>query len=520
MAGYNSGSSNTANLYIGNKLGIRTTSPSEALEIGSTDTTNGTGRIKLSTYEDTDAFGRSEVIRIQSMDNDAKGCIAYQDSTGTSMVWLQMHDYLHYYSTYNFATTDVSTSADTITIASSGYVTGFAVVITSSGTTPGGITSGNTYYVRVSGSTLTLYDTSAHASAGGATGKIDITSTGSGVHTITPTNTYNNNRHKHFSIEVADSTNAKQTRFSIPYGYDTTEIGTFSANFNVNDGTARINASSGLTGQLQFGNALSDNLAPDGTSIRWSLKKDATSESGSNVGSDFSLVRFNDSGVAQDSPIFVKRSTGFVGFGTSSNFNGQINVAGTIGVQRANTSAFASYLLDTNGTTQWTIGMRNDTTQDFHFRDSVNSRTPFKIVQSTAQVITGVSTTIASSASATWDGINHPAVTVTISGSTNITTATGFNYVSIGQPTLSNASITITTAASLYIGNAPVASGGDSITNKYSLFVDAGLCRFDGDGTNIWELPADATAGVDATIDGRIPILVGGATKYIRYYAD
>jgi hypothetical protein len=46
------------------------------------------------------------------------------------------------------------------------------------------------------------------------------------------------------------------------------------------------------------------------------------------------------------------------------------------------------------------------------------------------------------------------------------------------------------------------------------------LARFGGNGTHVFELPADATAGADVTIDGRIPILVAGTTKYIRYYAD
>lgn len=48
----------------------------------------------------------------------------------------------------------------------------------------------------------------------------------------------------------------------------------------------------------------------------------------------------------------------------------------------------------------------------------------------------------------------------------------------------------------------------------------AGLAKFTGDGTHVFDVPADATAGVDTTIDGRIAIKVGGVTKYIRYYAD
>lgn len=47
-----------------------------------------------------------------------------------------------------------------------------------------------------------------------------------------------------------------------------------------------------------------------------------------------------------------------------------------------------------------------------------------------------------------------------------------------------------------------------------------GLCYFPGDGTDVFELPADATdptsGGGAAT--GRIPVKIGGVTKYLAYY--
>lgn len=127
--------------------------------------------------------------------------------------------------------------------------------------------------------------------------------------------------------------------------------------------------------------------------------------------------------------------------------------------------------------------------------------------------------TVASAAGATWNYFNIVAPTVTASGATNITTAAGFNAYALGIPAITS-TVTITNSASLYLAGAPTISGGGTITNAYAQWVDDGLARFDGNGTHVFELPADATAGVDVTIDGRIPIKVGGATVYLRYYAD
>jgi hypothetical protein len=79
--------------------------------------------------------------------------------------------------------------------------------------------------------------------------------------------------------------------------------------------------------------------------------------------------------------------------------------------------------------------------------------------------------------------------------------------------------LTIVNAATVYIDNAPDDIGSATITNKYALWSDAGLNRFDGNGTDVFEVPADATANTGNEA-GRIPIRVGGTTKYLRYYDD
>lgn len=85
------------------------------------------------------------------------------------------------------ASTGVNTGTDVITLdAAHGYNNGEpAYFQDQGGTAPTGLTDGNLYYVRSeSSTTITLYDTSDHAIAGGATGRADITATGSGTQYI------------------------------------------------------------------------------------------------------------------------------------------------------------------------------------------------------------------------------------------------------------------------------------------------------------------------------------------------
>lgn len=131
--------------------------------------------------------------------------------------------------------------------------------------------------------------------------------------------------------------------------------------------------------------------------------------------------------------------------------------------------------------------------------------------------------TEASAAGTTWDGNDILGSTLTITGGTNITTATGVNCSTFRAPTLSAASaLTVTNAATVYVAGPPAGGGAGpaTITNAYSLWVDAGLSRFDGNGTHVFELPADATdpTGGGGAATGRIPVSIGGATRYLAYY--
>jgi hypothetical protein len=74
-----------------------------------------------------------------------------------------------------------------------------------------------------------------------------------------------------------------------------------------------------------------------------------------------------------------------------------------------------------------------------------------------------------------------------------------------------NASVTTTAAASLYIAGAPLASTNQTITNPYALWVDDGLVKFDGaltvDGTITGDVTGDLTGQADtvSTIAGLAP---------------
>ena len=90
---------------------------------------------------------------------------------------------------------------------------------------------------------------------------------------------------------------------------------------------------------------------------------------------------------------------------------------------------------------------------------------------------------VASAASAKLDYVSLPAATTTITGTTNITTAKGFNAASLYQPTYTNSSsVTITNAATLYVDNAPAAAGSATITHPWAISVGAGNVSFPGTG--------------------------------------
>ncbi|MGO9174291.1 MAG: beta strand repeat-containing protein [Rhodomicrobium sp.] len=138
----------------------------------------------------------------------------------------------------------------------------------------------------------------------------------------------------------------------------------------------------------------------------------------------------------------------------------------------------------TNATSQTTNGV------NYYNGTSITSGSNF--VYSSSQVGLGTATpqgeltvwggsTVASAASATLDYVSLPAATTTITGTTGITNAKGFNAVSLYKPTYTDSSaVTVTNAATLYIDNAPAQAGSVTITTPLAFDVNAGSSYFGG----------------------------------------
>lgn len=375
------------------RVGINVASPAEALDLGSSAAS--VSRIKTLSTAETDSSSTAEVIRMHfgqatfngaAGGSSAKSCIAWYDdtiSTTQAQVWAQVHNYLHQYDAQTFPASGVNTGTDVVTYTSVGIrpPNAWQVQFTTTGTLPGGLSLATNYYVKtLSSTTFSVYTDAA------LTSLVDLTTQGTGTHTMTPQLSYSNNHHQHFSIEVTGSDLAtKNTRLSIPFGQDVTEIGTFQSNFSVHDQKLRIVGSAGTQRQLVFGNTLSDNLVPDGTENRWGILATSTAESGSNVGSNLAVNRYSDTGTFIDSPFILNRATGFASFGGASTPGTNLEVgssgSGTVGVRifRGANTNFGSLTYTTGAVDQWAFQMRNDSTNDFHFRDSVNGRDLIKL---------------------------------------------------------------------------------------------------------------------------------------------
>lgn len=360
---------------------------SNIITVPSADSSNGTARINLSTYEravSPDHY--AEVLRLDWKNREAKPTIAWRDENGLSQAWVMAHEYLQITDidkVKTFATSGVNTSTYVITISSHGFSTEDAAWFYSAGTLPNGLVRYKRYFVRaLTTDTLAVYRTAADAAAD--TGRIAFTSAGSGTHTID-----SNNMHHHVGIEVKNKTDdTLNTRLEVVYGEDDAPVRVVGGSpFIVAGAKSYIVSENATNKDLIFGLDESDVYK------RWAIRTNSTTESGTNAGSNFQIVRYSDTGTAIDSPLSITRSNGLITAAGSITANGTtilLDSSGTatVAVDRGASTDFASNVFRTAGTDQWTLGLRNDSTNNVYLRDNINGVNVLQAAQGATPAVT------------------------------------------------------------------------------------------------------------------------------------
>lgn len=146
----------------------------------------------------------------------------------------------------------------------------------------------------------------------------------------------------------------------------------------------------------------------------------------------------------------------------------------------------------------------------------------------------GGATTQVSGANLIYRAIDVPAHTLTVTGTTQVT-STMISAVGIGQLTITDASaVTVDKAASLYIANAPVAAGSVTLTKAWSVYVGAGASMFNGstvigtaalatnatDGFLYVPSCAGTPTGVPTTQTGTVPLVYDTTNEILYAYVN
>jgi hypothetical protein len=180
-----------------------------------------------------------------------------------------------------------------------------------------------------------------------------------------------------------------------------------------------------------------------------------------------------DSSFIFDNSVVVQANAGFV---TSGNYVGPYHIGGFGATTALNlqstynasaTTDAINFIVGTSGTPLYPLIIADNTqhpTSTFAYQTIINA-----------------ANSVASGTSATLDEFKVAAATTTLTGTTHVTTAKGFNKVSFYKPTYTDSSsVTVDQGATLYIEDAPAAAGSVTLTNAYALWVDNGTTRLDG----------------------------------------
>lgn len=258
----------------------------------------------------------------------------------------------------------------------------------------------------------------------------------------------------------------------------------------------------GASGTLTNGRAMNMAITNSGAgiiSVATTLFISAPTNSGGGTITSYAGASINTSTVATQQTILllgtntIATGTNYTIDANSSTYVSRLGAALTI-----TGSADATQLTVKDNSTQTSVSQS--------WQDS-SGTTRFQIGPST----------VASATSATLRTLYGAAQTITLTGSTNITTSAGFNFAEFGRPTYSAASaLTITNAATVYIANSPLGGGAGpvTITNTYAFWVGAGTSRFDGNVTlNAGQLTI--SAGVNMSLATATGTKIGTATNQL-----
>jgi hypothetical protein len=343
---------------------------------------------------------KGDLIRLQPTNDYYKAAMAWTDKSGVDKLAFVGHDYLASYSAAldkTFTTANITNgSPDTITLTSHGWSTGDTVWFSVSSNKVADMLDGifpyYRYYIRsITSDTVAVYRSSADATAN--TNPLPLDNGNAAVtYTITK-----NNQHHHVSIEAADGSatlglaGELHTRLSMNYDVYPSVFRYVDVELQQIDQPLKLIGTGNK--ELHFA------TAPDRSGRRWSLQHHASSD-------ELRIVTYTSTGLAAAAAMQLQLSNGYVGIGGAPSTGtdmlkvyGDIQSTGTsislvssgtagVSVDRAATTNFASFIFRTATSDKWTIGLRNDSTNDFHFRDNTNGVTALKITTNANPVLT------------------------------------------------------------------------------------------------------------------------------------
>jgi hypothetical protein len=179
-------------------------------------------------------------------------------------------------------------------------------------------------------------------------------------------------------------------------------------------------------------------------------------------------------------------------------------------------AALASGIFNPSGTTA--VAIATDGVEALRVSPTNQNLLVGTTIDSAASKIKAVlSKTVASAAGAVWDGLSVAASTLTLSGSTAVTTATGVNAVSIAGPSISAGSaLTVSQAATFAVLGAPTGGGAGpaTITKSYGIWGQANNRFFEMECDLNSRVSANfnTTSGSLAAITGLSATLTAGAS--------